>query len=80
MDKEQQEEIRKHVKSNARRLGEVIATENLERRKIKGDLDKFHKVVNERKKEIKEMLDYQHNLRMDELDEQVEKLKSQVFE
>ena len=80
MNKEQQEEIRKHVESNAQCLEEVIATENLERKKIKDDLDKFHKVVNERKKEIKEMLDYQHNLRMDELDEQVEKLKNQVFE
>ena len=80
MNKEQQDEIRKHVESNTRRLGEIIATENLERRKIKGDLDKFHKVVNERKKEIKEILDHQHNLRMDELDEQVEELKSQVFE
>ena len=80
MNKEQQDEIRKHVESNTRRLGEIIATENLERRKIKDNLDKFHKAVNERKEEIKGILDHQHNLKMDELDEQVEKLKGQVFE
>ena len=75
MNKEQQAEIQNHLEANAKLLGEVVVHENAERQQIRTTLQEFHSALNRRESEVKEELTANHQCKMNELEEQTEKMR-----
>ena len=80
MTKEEENNLREHIRENFERLSEVVQTENCERQAVKENLEEFHKALNEREKIFDTAADKKRSDDLAELDEQIAQLQKFIAE